>query len=133
LGRPERCARTAPSRNLPNGLVAVSTLLLIDICETSRQTPSSRDVYPLAKRVEVNTVHALRSWEVSDFLARLRVHDDHFSRSMSSNKQPRCCVVKCGVAWLFARYSPCRNNLSLAQIDHVKSIGDGTEHKERGP
>src|ERR1700680_1527687 len=84
LRRPEGCAGPSPRRDFANNLVVVSVLLLIDIRETSRQVPSSRDVHPLSERVKVDAVHTPSRGEMSDFLTRLGVHGNHFRGSMGS-------------------------------------------------
>src|SRR5712692_11315360 len=53
----------------------------------------------------------LSRWEMSDFLTRLRVHGNHFSRRMGSNEQPRAGLVKRSIDWMLACYGTRGKNM----------------------
>src|SRR2546425_6039815 len=130
-GRPERGASTSPCRDLPRVLVVVSVCLVIDIDETRRQLSSSRDVHTLSRRVKIDAVHAVRSWQVGDFLARFGVYDNHFGRSAGTHEHAKGRPIEGGVAWVLAAYLPSRNYLSFFRIDHLDLVSNGDAHKKR--
>jgi len=96
--RPEQCAGPSARTNLRYCFVVVSILLLIDVCKTSRQVSSARNRYSLASCIKVDAVHIVGRWEMSDFLARLRVHGNHFRRRVGSNKHPGRVFIERSIA-----------------------------------
>src|SRR5438093_1335674 len=120
--------RSAPP---PPVLVMVSILLVIDINKAGRQLSSPRDVYTLPRRIKIDAVHPVRGWKVSDFLARLGVHDNHFGRSAGADGQARGRLVEGSVAWALAADLPSRNYLPFVRVDYLDLVGNGNEHKKR--
>src|SRR5207249_205472 len=131
FGQPERGASTSPRCHTPHVLVMVSILLVIDINKAGRQLSSPRDVYTLPRRIKIDAVHPVRGWKVSDFLARLGVHDNHFGRSAGADEQARGRLVEGSVAWALAAYLPSRNYLPFVRVDYLDLVGNGNEHKKR--
>src|SRR5207244_6943045 len=87
--------------------------------------------HTLSRRVKIDAVHAVRSWEVCDFLARFGVYDNHFGRSAGTHEHAKGRPIEGGVAWVLAAYLPSRNYLSFFRIDHLDLVSNGDAHKKR--
>src|SRR5215469_12423826 len=106
LWRPEGCSCTFTRRNLTYAVVMVCILLLVHMREAGWQLSSSRNVDALVSAVEIDSIHALFGCQVSHFLARLRIHDNHFRRRACADEQTRCGFFEGSISWVFASHFP---------------------------